>query len=142
MRRRVGPTVPVSWRQAAIIHCRRQADLPQWQIRGSGCTAPLPVRSHLPEEPGRWYVLIVGKNKMLPAVIEAFLQERATASGVSLPDADVSLFDQGILDSFSLLDLVERLEQYLGTPIPDSEVHPANFATIRQLSATCQRLQS
>ena len=41
-------------------------------------------------------------------------------------DADESLFESGLLDSFLLPDLVGAIEEEFSIKIPDSEVQPAN----------------
>ncbi|HKE28859.1 MAG TPA: acyl carrier protein [Bryobacteraceae bacterium] len=42
-----------------------------------------------------------------------------------------SLFESGVLDSFGLPDLVSELERAFGVAIPDSDLMPRNFASIR-----------
>ena len=46
-------------------------------------------------------------------------------------------FNSGTLDSFALVDFVTVLEEHCGIRIPDAEVIPANFRTIKTLIDTC-----
>lgn len=51
------------------------------------------------------------------------------------PGPDESLFDSGLLDSFSLPDMVSALEQAFGIQIPDSDLNPRQFETISRIEA-------
>ena len=52
----------------------------------------------------------------------------------SLPaSASESLFDAGVLDSFSLVDLVAGLEQSFSIKIPDSDLNPRQFDSIERI---------
>ncbi|HUS12728.1 MAG TPA: acyl carrier protein [Pyrinomonadaceae bacterium] len=53
--------------------------------------------------------------------------------------ASDSLFDAGVLDSFSLVDLVAGLEQKFGIKIPDSDLNPRQFDSVERIE---QYLQS
>ncbi len=44
-----------------------------------------------------------------------------------------SLFDAGVLDSFSLVDLVAGIEQAFGIKIPDSDLNPRQFDSIEYI---------
>jgi acyl carrier protein len=66
----------------------------------------------------------------------------AVAQG-PLPDAvDASLFDSGVLDSWSMMDLVSRLEQALGVKVPDSDMRPQNFESLARIVSYFDRLRS
>lgn len=52
-----------------------------------------------------------------------------------LPADDVSLIDEGILDSFGLADLVAMLGKSFGVKVPDKDLQLANFETIDQIAA-------
>lgn len=54
-------------------------------------------------------------------------------------DFSASLFDAGVLDSFSLVDLVGGLEQAFGIKIPDTDLNPRRFESIESIE---QYLQS
>jgi acyl carrier protein len=51
------------------------------------------------------------------------------------PAADESLFDSGLLDSFSLPDMVSALEESLAIRIPDSDLNPRQFETLTRIEA-------
>jgi acyl carrier protein len=54
----------------------------------------------------------------------------ADSTGVA---SEASLFDAGIIDSFGLADLVASLQEEFGIQIPDSDLHPKNFGSIRAI---------
>jgi acyl carrier protein len=45
------------------------------------------------------------------------------------------LFESGFLDSFALPDLVSALEAQFSIRIPDEDLKPANFASVRKIEA-------
>ena len=47
--------------------------------------------------------------------------------------AEQALFATGILDSFALPDLVAELEKEFAVQIPDSDLLPSNFSSIRAI---------
>ena len=51
------------------------------------------------------------------------------------PSPDESLFESGLLDSFSLTDLVSALEREYGIRIPDSDLSPRKFDTVERIQA-------
>lgn len=71
---------------------------------------------------------------------EQIQQILAGISKVPLPaESGMSLFDAGVLDSFSLVDLVAGLEQVFGIKIPDSDLNPHQFDSLERIE---QYLQS
>ena len=48
-------------------------------------------------------------------------------------DADTYLFDDGLVDSLSILNLIAFLELRIGRSIPDQEVVMENFRTVRAM---------
>lgn len=48
-------------------------------------------------------------------------------------DADASLFDLGVLDSFGLMDAVARLEEVFGVKVPDADLIPRRFETLAKI---------
>ena len=53
---------------------------------------------------------------------------------IPLPDdPDASLFDLGVIDSFGLMDAIARLEETLGVKVPDSDLNPRRFETLRKI---------
>jgi acyl carrier protein len=59
-----------------------------------------------------------------------FIDQRAKTLGFENVDGNRDLFESGILDSFSLVDLILLVESEYALRVPDSDVHPANFRTI------------
>ena len=49
------------------------------------------------------------------------------------PAADESLFNSGLLDSFSLPDMVSALEEAFAIRIPDSDLNPRQFETLTRI---------
>jgi acyl carrier protein len=57
-------------------------------------------------------------------------------SGKSIdPAPEASLFESGLLDSFTLADLVTQLEREFGIRIPDSDLTPRKFDTVERIEA-------
>ena len=50
------------------------------------------------------------------------------------PAPDESLFESGLLDSFSLADLVVELEREIAVKIPDSDLKPRKFDTVERIA--------
>jgi acyl carrier protein len=48
---------------------------------------------------------------------------------------DESLFESGILDSFTLADLVTALEKEFSLKIPDSDLSPRKFDSVARIEA-------
>ena len=69
----------------------------------------------------------------LPHQITAFLTDGARRAGVNTFQPDDDLFALGVLDSFSLVDLVSMIEQTLDLKVPDADVQPANFRTAESI---------
>lgn len=58
--------------------------------------------------------------------------ESVTKKPVTL-DADESLFDSGVLDSFALADAVTGLEAEFGIKVPDADLNPRKFDSIARI---------
>ena len=50
------------------------------------------------------------------------------------PDPAESLFDSGLLDSFTLNDLILELEKEFSITIPDADISARRFDTIEKIS--------
>lgn len=48
-------------------------------------------------------------------------------------DADESLFESGLLDSFALPDLVSAIEHQFQIKVPDSDLSPRKFDSISRI---------
>jgi acyl carrier protein len=54
------------------------------------------------------------------------------------PSPEESLFESGLLDSFTLTDLVTALESEFSIRIPDSDLTPRKFDSISRIEAYVQ----
>jgi acyl carrier protein len=54
------------------------------------------------------------------------------------PAPDESLFESGVLDSFTLADLVSALEEEFSLKIPDSDLSPRKFDSVARIEAYLQ----
>jgi acyl carrier protein len=60
--------------------------------------------------------------------------------GESRPlERDVSLFNQGIIDSTGVLELIHYLEEHFGIKVQDDELLPENLDTIGNICAFLER---
>jgi acyl carrier protein len=59
---------------------------------------------------------------------------RVTGNDVAI-DADESLFDAGILDSFALTDVISAVEQEFNIKVPDSDLTPRKFSSISKIAS-------
>ncbi|MBS1830814.1 MAG: acyl carrier protein [Acidobacteria bacterium] len=64
---------------------------------------------------------------------------RVSKKNVS-PEADESLFDSGLLDSFALPDMVSGIEEAFAVKIPDADLHPRKFDSIERIEAYLESL--
>jgi acyl carrier protein len=55
------------------------------------------------------------------------------------PSPDESLFESGLLDSFSLTDLVSALEAEFKISVPDSDLNPRKFDSIQRIQAYLEK---
>jgi len=54
-------------------------------------------------------------------------------------ERDVSLLDQGIIDSTGILELIHYLEEHFGVKVQDDELLPENLDTIGNICAFLER---
>lgn len=76
---------------------------------------------------------------MLPQDVMTFLQQAAVEAHTELPDRNSSLFQSGLLDSFTLVDFVTLLEDECNIKIEDRDLRPENFDTIAKVEDFIQR---
>ena len=57
------------------------------------------------------------------------------------PDPEQSLFESGLLDSFTLTDLVAELEKQFSIRIPDSDLSPRRFDSVARIETYLQGRQ-
>jgi nucleoside-diphosphate-sugar epimerase/acyl carrier protein len=79
--------------------------------------------------------LIQPENPDLEARILHFVRTSLLGShGVPI-DADTYLFDEGLIDSLKILQLIAFIEIEIGRPIPDTDVVMDNFRCVRTMAA-------
>jgi acyl carrier protein len=66
------------------------------------------------------------------AIIQGLAGERVN------PSPEESLFESGLLDSFTLTDLVTALESEFSIRIPDSDLTPRKFDSVARIEAYVQ----
>jgi acyl carrier protein len=54
------------------------------------------------------------------------------------PSPEQSLFESGLLDSFTLTDLVSELEKQFSIRIPDSDLTPRRFDSVERIETYLQ----
>ncbi len=67
---------------------------------------------------------------MLPNAIITYLNQAAKEARTEMPDRNTSLFEAGLLDSFSLVEFVTLLENEFGIRVSDAELRPETFETM------------
>ena len=67
--------------------------------------------------------------------------KRVSKQDVS-PDPEESLFDSGYLDSFALTDMVSELEKEFDVVIPDSDLSPRRFESVKRIDSYLAKLGS
>jgi acyl carrier protein len=72
---------------------------------------------------------------MLSPSITNYLNQAAREARVEMPEHTASLFDAGVLDSFSLVEFVSILEEEYGVRVSDAELKATNFETIAKIEA-------
>ena len=71
----------------------------------------------------------------LPQSVLDTLNENARQAGAAPPAGGDDLFKAGVLDSFTLIDLVAVIEEQCGVKVPDADVKPENFRTIEAIES-------
>ncbi len=51
------------------------------------------------------------------------------------PGADESLFDSGVLDSFTLNDMVSEIEKAFALKVPDADLNPRKWDSIERIES-------
>ena len=70
---------------------------------------------------------------------------RGELAGVGDPasiDENTPLIDSGVIDSMALMRLITFVEDRAGVRVPDDEVLPDNFQTVRDIESLVDRLKS
>src|SRR5439155_23272084 len=92
-------------------------------------------------ENGKSIVRILKREnrQMLTEGVMAFLDQAAKEARTELPDRNSSLFQSGVLDSFTLVDFVTLLEAECNIKIDDADLRPENFDTIAKVEDFIRR---
>jgi len=90
-----------------------------WNRASPGLTSKRAPNNYLPMD----------KNQKILEILR-----RVTKSGMS-PTPEQSLFADGLIDSFALVDLVAELENSFAIKIPDSDLSPRKFDSIERIAA-------
>ena len=70
----------------------------------------------------------------MPLTLDTIRETLGPLAQAPIPeDPDASLFDLGVIDSFGLMDAIARLEESLGVKVPDSDLNPRRFETLRKI---------
>ena len=70
---------------------------------------------------------------MLPNKILTYLNQAAKEARTEMPNQNSSLFEAGILDSFSLVEFVTLLENEFRIRVSDAELRPETFETMAKI---------
>lgn len=63
-----------------------------------------------------------------------FVRRELVGPGAGPIDEETYLFDEGLVDSLKILQLIAFVEMQTGREIPDREVVMANFRTVRTIA--------
>lgn len=79
--------------------------------------------------------LIQPDSSGLEARILGYVRTSLLADRADPIDADTYLFDEGLIDSLKILQLIAFIETEIGRTIPDTDVVMDNFRTVRTMAA-------
>jgi acyl carrier protein len=79
---------------------------------------------------------------MLPETVMTFLNDAARSNRAEMPRRDESLFQSGLLDSFSLVEFVTLIESECGIRVADADLRPENFDTIAKVETFIERAKA
>jgi acyl carrier protein len=74
------------------------------------------------------------------AEIKEFIETNIVAASVRL-EAETNLQDAGI-DSFSIVEIILFIQRRFGIAIPDAQLLPENFKTLRSLARMVKQLSA
>lgn len=77
----------------------------------------------------------------LEETIKAFIEENLVRDKKPVA-LDEALIDRGVLDSMGMLNLISFLEERAGVRVPDDEVLLENFASVKAIVETVDRLRA
>ena len=71
----------------------------------------------------------------------AFITQELLEDGEAFGPDD-GLIDRGLLDSIGLMQIIQYVEDNAGVRVPDADVTPDNFNTVRSIEALVDRLKN
>jgi acyl carrier protein len=69
----------------------------------------------------------------LPPRVRQLLTDSARGKTVDSIDSTADFFEAGVIDSFSLVDLISVIELECGIKIPDADVIPDRFKNVAKI---------
>ena len=77
----------------------------------------------------------------LEETLKAFIEENLVRDKKPIT-LDEPLIERGVLDSMGMLNLISFLEERAGVRVPDDEVMLENFASVKAIVETVDRLRA
>jgi len=71
--------------------------------------------------------------------IRSYLKQHGGGATVDRLKPDESLLDSGVVDSAVMIDLIAYLESTFGVQVPDEDMMPENFETLRAITDYVER---
>ncbi len=69
------------------------------------------------------------------STLETVRAKVAAVAQAPVPDdVDKSLFESGVIDSWGIMDLISDLEKTLAVEVPDGDLEPRKFETLRLIT--------
>jgi acyl carrier protein len=81
------------------------------------------------------------RHRFYEQIRQYIVDERLGGHGEDF-DEETPLLETGILDSFAMVDLVAHIGRAFGIQVPDDEVLPEHFSTLKGLIDLLVRIES
>lgn len=78
-------------------------------------------------------------KELSAAKLRSFLMKGAHAEEIAKVDAETDLFDEGLLDSFSVMQLVQGLEDELGIVFDYGDLRREYFSSLANISLLLEK---
>lgn len=76
------------------------------------------------------------RQALLEFIRSGALRPEAAGEAPLHVEADTPLFEEGLLDSLSILHLIAAVEHFTGRPVPDEQVLMKHFRTVSAIADT------
>lgn len=73
--------------------------------------------------------------------LRQYLKQHGGGPSVDTLGPDESLLESGVVDSAVMIDLITYLESTFGVQVPDEEMTPENFETLRAIATYVEQKQ-